>query len=42
MYVIYNQIDTNYYGNKNEKNNILEKVKQPVEEEMQARVPREW
>jgi pre-mRNA-splicing factor ISY1 len=41
-YVIYKQIDANYYGDKDDKNDILEKDKRPTEEEMRAKALREW
>jgi hypothetical protein len=42
MYVIYKRIETSYYGDNDDKNNILEKLERLIEEEMQARVSREW
>jgi hypothetical protein len=41
-YVIYKRIDTNYYDDRDDENDILEKFKQPTEEEMRARAQREW
>jgi hypothetical protein len=40
--VIFNQIDTSYYGDNDDENGIMDKVKWPMEEEMQARASREW
>jgi hypothetical protein len=33
-YDIYKQIDASYYGNRDDENDILEKVERPIEEEM--------
>jgi hypothetical protein len=42
-YAIYNRIEVNsYYGYRNEKDGILEKVKQSTKEEMQGRALRKW
>jgi hypothetical protein len=41
-YVIYKKIDTSYYGDSDDKNGILEKFEQPMEEDMRARALSEW
>jgi pre-mRNA-splicing factor ISY1 len=42
MYEIYKRIDTNYYGYKDDENDILEKFEWPAEEDMWSIAHKEW